>query len=115
MTNKKIVNHPFENNSNEENYRILMENLAVGIGYFDLDGNVLFFNHTAAKNMSGNPEDFIGKSVYDLFGKTAGKEYHDRIIKTCKSKTALEFVDKVLLPGGTFWFISKYCKIKDDH
>lgn len=115
MVNEKIIKQHFINRYNEENYHNLMKNLAVGVGYFDLDGNILFFNHTAAKNMAGSPEDFIGKSIYELFGQENGKIYHDRILKTCKSETSLEFEDKVPLPGGVFWFISKYSKIKDDH
>jgi len=29
---------------NEEKYRLLMENSGAGVGYYDLNGNVLLFN-----------------------------------------------------------------------
>ena len=74
---KNILNEKPLLKTSEEQYRNLMENLAVGIAYFDLNGLVLYLNQTASKNMGGSPEDFIGKSLYELYGQKAGKEYHN--------------------------------------
>jgi PAS domain S-box-containing protein len=100
---------------NEQRYRLLIENLSEGIGYYDLQGKVILFNKRAAENMGGLPEHFVGKSMVDLYGQKAGTTYHKRILAAIKSNTILEFEDKVTLPGGTFWFISRYNKIYDDN
>ncbi len=95
----------------EQCYRTLLENVVAGIGYYDLEGTVILFNKMAADLMNGKPEDFIGKSIYDLYGNEFGKLYHNRIKATAKADDFLDFEDKVELPAGTKWFNSKYNKI----
>lgn len=95
----------------EERYRTLLENVSAGIGYWDLEGKVILFNKVAAENMNGLPEDFIGKSMYELFGDELGRYYNNRLQETIKSEEDLEFEDEVKLPNSTKWLISRYTKI----
>jgi PAS domain S-box-containing protein len=95
----------------EEKYKRLHESAGVGIGYYSPNGEVISFNTLAAKHMGGKPEDFTGKSIYELFPKMAADVYMERIYKAAASDIAQEYEDKVDLPGGPMWFISAFTRI----
>ncbi|MCB2209089.1 MAG: PAS domain S-box protein [Bacteroidetes bacterium] len=95
----------------EERYRNLLNNVSAGIGYYDLEGNVILFNKLAASNMNGKPEDFIGKSIFEIYGKELGKFYFDRIQSAAEAISFLEFEDEVTLPKRKMWFVSRYSRI----
>jgi PAS domain S-box-containing protein len=99
---------------NEEKYRLLHENAGLAIGYFKPDGTVISFNKLAAKNMGGNPEDFAGKSFYDIFPKEQAEIYSGRIQKACLSELPVDYTDKLTLAIGDVYFRSTYTKITDD-
>jgi len=98
----------------EEIYRLLHEKSGIGIGFYKLDGTVISYNRLAAQNMGGTPEDFIGKSIYDLFPEQEAAFYHGRIKEAASSNQSLVFEDKVLLPTGEAFFLSTFTKIEDD-
>jgi PAS domain S-box-containing protein len=95
----------------EEKYKRLHESAGVGIGYYSPNGEVISFNTLAAKNMGGKPEDFTGKSIYELFPKMTGDVYMERIHKAAASDIVQEYEDKVDLPGEPMWFISAFTRI----
>jgi hypothetical protein len=97
----------------EEKYRLLHENAGIGIGYHSPDGIVLSYNQIAAKNMNGNPEDFVGKSIFDLFPKETADIYFNRIQNSIISSQPLIFEDLIHLPTEDRWFISTYTKIEN--
>lgn len=99
----------------EEKYRLLHENAGIGIGYYNLNGVVISFNRLAANNMNGCPEDFIGKSIYDLFQKHEADIFYDRIKKAALSHELTVYEDFVNLPSGNKCFMSIYTKITDSH
>ncbi len=100
---------------NEEKYRLLHEAAGVGIGYYTPGGVVISYNNLAARNMNGKPEDFAGKSIFELFPKEAAEEYAARIKKALKSELPQEYEDKVVLPSSVFWFNSVYTRIVDSN
>ncbi|MCO5250188.1 MAG: PAS domain S-box protein [Candidatus Kapabacteria bacterium] len=95
----------------EEKYKLLHENAGVGIGYYSSDGIILSFNQIAAKNMNGIPEDFIGKSIFDLFPKQSADFYFNRIQKAIVSNQSMVYEDFVQLPNEGKWFLSTFTKI----
>lgn len=97
----------------EEKYRLLFENAGVGIGYFTQKGTVISFNSTAAGYMNGKPEDFIGKTLKEMYGETDGSKYMERITNALKEEGANNYEDHVILPSGHKWFITIYNKITD--
>lgn len=98
----------------ENRHRTLLENVGAGIGYYDIDGRVILFNKQAAKYMNGRPEDFVGKSIFELFGDELGKQYYNRILETINSDSYKEYEDEVVMTdGNAYWFNSKYNKIHD--
>ncbi len=96
---------------NEEKYRLLHENAGLGIGYLSPEGIVLSFNATAAKDMNGIPEDFKGKSIFDLFPKNAADSYFERLQTSVNSDKIEVYEDFVQLPKQRKWFLSTYSKI----
>lgn len=97
----------------EEKYRLLHERAGIGIGYFSLEGMVLSFNKLAAKYLGGKPEDFIGRSLHDLFPMKDAVEYATRINRAATSEYPDVYEDKVPLPAGNKHFLSTYTRISD--
>ncbi len=95
----------------EEKYRLLHENAGVGIGYYTPDGKVISYNQLAASHLQGQPEDFNGKSIYDIFPKPEADVYMDRIRRSLTAESALEYEDHLVLPSGEKWFLSVFTKI----
>ncbi|MCF8298211.1 MAG: PAS domain S-box protein [Saprospiraceae bacterium] len=111
ITDKKKAEKELK--ESEEKYRLIFEYSGNGVGYYDLEGRIISFNQVAAKRMGGKAEDFIGKSMVDLFGEKYGKEYQERINKTISSAATQTYEDKVELPSGASWYISNYTKVKN--
>ncbi|MFC2106805.1 PAS domain S-box protein [Bacteroidota bacterium] len=96
---------------NEEKYRLLHENAGLGIGYYTPEGIVISFNSIAAKHLNGVPEDFAGKSIYELFPKDGASIYFDRIQKAINSDKNMVYEDCIQLPNEEKWFLSTFTKI----
>ncbi len=99
----------------EKKYRLLMENTGVGIGYYDLEGNIILFNKQAAENLGGVPDDFTGKNILELFGDKVGGNYLGRIKRVAKSTEPMQFEDEIKIGDEKKWFYSTYNSITDDH
>ena len=97
----------------EESYRLLYEYAAVGIGYYESDGTIISFNNLAAKNMGGLPNDFAGKSIFDIFPKSSAETYLRRIQKALTSSKQIEYEDCVDLPSGKRYFLTVLSKISN--
>ena len=95
----------------EEKFRLLHENAGLGIGYYSVDGVVISFNTIAAKDMNGVPEDFAGKSIFDLFPKESADFYFERLEKAINTNEIKVYEDHVQLPNQEKWFLSTYTKI----
>ena len=65
----------------EEQYRSLVESSEEVIAMVNSEGVFSFLNHRGSENLGGQPEDFIGKTMHDLFPK----EIADRQISTIRS------------------------------
>jgi PAS domain S-box-containing protein len=96
-----------------EKFRLLHENAGLGIGYYTPDGIILSFNQIAARQMNGKPEDFIEKSVFELFPKESADIYYNRLQNAIISSQPLVYEDFVQLPTEDKWFISTHTKIEN--
>lgn len=63
--------------------------------------------------MGGNPEDYTGKSLLDVYGEKEGRKYLKRFEKCKKSKHPVEYHDRVIIDGKTYHFHSIYHKSQD--
>ena len=97
----------------EQKFRLLLEHAGMGVGYYDLEGNVIFFNNAALQVMGGKPEDYIGKNVIELYGKEFGTQIKQRIIQVAQTEKAEIFEDLATIPTGTKWFMSNYACVYD--
>ena len=96
----------------EYQHRMLLKYAGAGIGYYDADGKLLMINDLAVQNMGGVSEDYVGKSLIELFGEHDGRRYLSRVQEVITNNCTLEFVDKVELATGTKWFSSTYTAIE---
>ena len=65
VTDKKAVERALR--ESEEKYRTLVESAGETIAMVDRSGTFLFLNKTAAARLGGTPEDYTGKTMWDLF------------------------------------------------
>jgi PAS domain S-box-containing protein len=97
----------------EAKYRMLHENAGVGIGYYKPDGEVISYNRLAATHMQGKPEDFKGKSIYELFPRQEADFYMERIKRSLVEESTVEYEDHLFLPSGEGWFLNIFARICD--
>jgi len=95
----------------EKKYRLLYENAGIGIGYYKLDGTIISFNNIAAQNMNGVPEDFVGKSLFDLFPKPEAEFFYNRMKRVVDSEIPVEYEDKVRLQNVDKYYLSTYARV----
>lgn len=110
---KKIYSCQKQTADREKEYRLLYEYAGVGIGYYDLEGKVISYNPIALHLMGGNSEDFVGKSIYELFPKDLADGYSSRMKTSLLANQPQKYEDYVELPTGGKWFLSAYSKIID--
>lgn len=97
----------------EKRHRLVLEHAGVGIGYWDLEGTLLFINRVGAEQLNGTPEEFLGKNLFDLFQRSTAREYLGRIREVAECKSSREYEDSVPLPSGDKWFLSSYAAVTD--
>ena len=71
-------------------YKSFIENSGTEITIVNKDGICLVINEQAAKRFNGKPNDFIGKSLFDMFPKEIAEGYFKsnlKIIETGKGKS----------------------------
>jgi len=95
----------------ERNYKFLFEFSGIGIAYYSPEGKILSFNKKAAENMGGKPEDFISKTLHDLFDKADADEFVKRIALSMQSESTLEYEDFVPSNKGSRWFNSVFNRV----
>ena len=98
----------------ENRYETLLKKSGIGVGNYSIDGKILYFNEKAIQHLGGKLEDYIGKSVLDVFGKDTGSEYMRRFQLVATSEKSLEFEDFVSFANRDYWFLSNHTKIIDN-
>lgn len=94
----------------------IIKHSGAGITMLDEKGKYLLINEKAASDLGGNPEDFIGKTLFDIFPKELAEEYissNRDIIQYGKSRAYQRTID---LPIGnkTFWIIEQPLKDSEE-
>ncbi len=85
--------------ASEEKYRTLVESAGEAIFSINRGGTLLFLNEIAARRLGGNPEDFVGKEIHDVFPKEIGERHYRNIVKVMDSKTGTVFDSSTVLRG----------------
>lgn len=97
----------------EERYRMLLDQSGDVITYFDLDGRLVTMNQNAARGLGGTPDDFIGKSIHEMFEQDISNTSLKRIRQVGQSGKDQEHEDFVEFPTGKGFFRSFYHPLRD--
>lgn len=96
----------------EEKFRVILDSATTPIVYYDLEGNVLLINIAGADIMGGSPDSIIGRRVHDIF-PTEGQAILRRVRHVAERGKGAEYEDKVILPPGERWFLSRFEPVRD--
>ena len=97
----------------EMRYRSLFENSEYAITIIDREGIFLLINKKGAEQLGGDPEDFIGKSIQEIFSKDDAEKnlyINSEVFRTGKP---LGYTETFNLVGGKKTYIVKVQPIKD--
>ncbi len=97
----------------EEKYRLLVENASEAITMIDNDGRFLIMNNAAAQHLGGQPQDFIGKTVWDVLPKEIADERMASVRTVIQSGQGHVVEISLPLRGETSWFHTSTQPIKD--
>ncbi|TFG64569.1 MAG: PAS domain S-box protein [Spirochaetales bacterium] len=98
----------------EEKYRYLVETLTQPVFTMNRQGVYLFMNTTSAGQLGGKPEDFIGKTMFDVFPADIAKLQFANILKAMNSGRLVESSRKTVVSGRTAWYYARIQPIMDD-
>ncbi len=102
ITDRKIA--IMELVESEERYRLLFENAGESIFMVDANGIFIMMNKMAARYLGGIPEDFIGKTMWDLFPEKTAERQMGSILKTLQDKELISFEGKTIVNDEIKWF-----------
>ena len=95
----------------EIKYRLMLESSEIGVGVYSLDGKILYYNQRALHNLGGKADDYIGKSLHEIFGEAAASVFVSRIRESAQSEKSIEYEEFVQLTSGDRWFLSIYSRL----
>ncbi|MCP4582814.1 MAG: PAS domain S-box protein [candidate division Zixibacteria bacterium] len=88
----------------EMKYRVLVENAGQPIFSISREGVFLMMNSTASAYLGGHPDDFIGKSLYDLFPMEIAEQQLKNIRQSIDSGKKIINENKATIQGRTIWY-----------
>ncbi len=97
----------------EEQYRTLVETAGESIFTVNYDGTFLFLNTVAAHRLGGEPQDFIGKSMWDLFPKDIADIQMANVQDAIKSGQRKSDESLIYLQGRPYWFNTSLRALKN--
>ena len=97
----------------EKHYRQMFDDSGVGISYLTTDGVLVSLNRLAATILGGKPEEFEGKSLYEIFSRVGADRYQKRLAKTIASEEPQKYEDQIIVGADERWFVSTFGTIID--
>jgi PAS domain S-box-containing protein len=97
----------------EERYRLLIENASESIISTNIQGKMLILNKAASAYIGGIPEDFVGKSFWDVFPKEVADERMADTMKVLQSGKGQTEEITFPIQGKQYWFLSNRQPIKN--
>ncbi len=88
----------------QERYRVLIESDGFPIAMYDHNGTVLLLNSFAARHLGGRPEDFVGKTLAEIFPDDHVRSYLKRIHDVIATDQPECREEESTGPHGTRWF-----------
>jgi len=100
---------------NEAKYRSLVESSEEVIAMVNSEGVFTFVNSKGSRSLGGKPEDFIGKTMYDLFPKQIADRQLRNIQSVIRSGKRGIHEDKTLVKGKERWYNTIITPVKGKH
>jgi len=97
----------------EERYRVLVESAGEAIAMVDGGGVFLFMNMTAAHRLGGEPKDYIGKTMWDLFPKVIADRQVDSVREVIRAGGGMNAIGLTEVQGQQRWYNTTLEPIKD--
>ncbi len=94
----------------------IIKHSGAGITLLDKNGTYLLVNEKAARELGGNPIDFIGKTLNDVFPEDIAQEYLNSIRELIENEISRSYQRTFDLPMGqkTFWILEQPIKDVDE-
>ena len=92
---------------------MLVENSGAGISVIGTDGTILFVNREGARGLGGKPDEFIGRSLYDVLPEDEINRRMKSIREIIESGEGHTIETVVELPTGKRWFTSTTQAVRD--
>jgi PAS domain S-box-containing protein len=96
----------------EERYRLIVDNAVVSILNFTLDGRIQLINAVGANKLGGIPDDFIGKSIYEIL-PTMADDVKERLHQITTSEFNDADEDLIELGSRGYWFLTNVQPVRD--
>ncbi|MGD8501208.1 MAG: PAS domain S-box protein, partial [Phycisphaerales bacterium] len=97
----------------EEKYRTLVESAGDSIATVDDNGVFLFVNNWAAQDLGGRPEDFVGKTMWDLFPKEIADRQAANVRKVIDTKQGMSLILSTEVQGQSRWYSTTIEPLRD--
>jgi PAS domain S-box-containing protein len=88
----------------EEKYRTLVESAGETIATIDENGTFLFMNKIAAKRLTVDPENYTGKTMWDLFPKQFADSQIADVRKVIKTEQGMNLFTITEIQGKPRWY-----------
>jgi len=111
VTDRKVVERALR--ESEEKYRTLVESAGESIATVDRRGTFLFMNKTAAARLGGQPEDYIGKTMSELFPAEIGERHAASVRRVIDTGQGENVVVQTELQGQRRWQNTTIQPIRD--
>jgi len=98
----------------EQLYRGLYNSTGLGVGVYDLEGQVISFNEIALSHIGKTLADVKGKTISDLFPPPEAATYEARLQSALSVNHSESYEDKIELETGTYWYLTLYSVVKNE-
>ena len=88
----------------EERYRTVVETAGETIAVVDAQGVFQFMNTTAGRRLGGQPADFIGKTMWELFPKDVADRQVGTIRKVIQTMVGVNTIVPSYVAGEVRWY-----------
>jgi PAS domain S-box-containing protein len=97
----------------EERYRLLVESADAAISTVNRDGTFLFMNGMAARSLGGEPQNFVGQTVFDLFPPVVAERHMAAIRRVIESGQGTVIEAPTVVAGEPRWYRTSLQPIRD--
>ena len=102
ITDRKKIDEALR--ESEEKYRTLVESAGETIVTIDKNGVFLFMNKTAAERLGGKPENYTGKTMWDLFPKEIADHQAEDIRTVICNGQGINKISLTKVQGELKWY-----------